>query len=61
MPAIHEGKVIVFDFADVESAPHSFLNALLAEGYGCWGSGLQTHQVPQHHHQHSRDHRLDFR
>ncbi|GAB0058830.1 hypothetical protein SIID45300_03187 [Candidatus Magnetaquicoccaceae bacterium FCR-1] len=37
MPAIHEGKVIVFDFADVESAPHSFLNALLAEGVRALG------------------------
>ncbi|MBF0270840.1 MAG: DUF4325 domain-containing protein [Magnetococcales bacterium] len=31
LPATREGKVVIFDFADVESAPHSFLNALLAE------------------------------
>ncbi|MBF0340380.1 MAG: STAS-like domain-containing protein [Magnetococcales bacterium] len=31
LPATREGKVVIFDFAGVESAPHSFLNALLAE------------------------------
>ena len=30
LPAIEEGKKIVLDFAEVENAPHSFLNALLA-------------------------------
>ncbi len=30
MPAIDQGKSIVFDFADVRAAPHSFLGALLA-------------------------------
>lgn len=29
-PAIHEGKIILIDFDDVESSPHSFLSALLA-------------------------------
>lgn len=30
MPAVEEGKRIDLDFRDVETAPHSFLNALLA-------------------------------
>jgi hypothetical protein len=30
MPAIEQGKKIDLDFRDVETAPHSFLNALLA-------------------------------
>ena len=30
MPNIAEGKIIDLDFRDVETAPHSFLNALLA-------------------------------
>lgn len=31
LPAIAAGKKVVFDFADVALAPHSFLNALLAD------------------------------
>ena len=31
MPAIEDGKRIDLDFRDVETAPHSFLNALLAD------------------------------
>ena len=30
IPAINENKVLTIDFDDVISAPHSFLNALLA-------------------------------
>ena len=30
MPAVFGGKKITCDFADVESSPHSFLNALFA-------------------------------
>src|SRR5690606_2921545 len=30
MPALTEGKSVLFDFADVRVAPHSFLGALLA-------------------------------
>ncbi len=31
LPAIRSGKSVLIDFIDVTSAPHSFLNALLAE------------------------------
>src|SRR5439155_25126029 len=30
LPAIEQGKRIALDFRDIETAPHSFLNALLA-------------------------------
>jgi hypothetical protein len=30
MPAVDEGKGLILDFDEVVSAPHSFLNALLA-------------------------------
>ena len=37
MPAVEQDEDILMDFADVKSAPHSFLSALLATAIGRMG------------------------